>query len=230
IGAIAKGSGMIHPNMATMLAFVTTDAAIEPAALQAVVRGSVERTYNRISVDGDTSTNDMVVVMANGMAGHAPLTLEDPELETFAQALDYVNGALARSIVRDGEGATKLVEIRVVGARSEEDAVQIGRSISRSNLVKTAIYGEDANWGRILCAAGYAGVEFDPNRVDVYIGELLVAQNGAGLSFDEAKAKEILHEPDVVLTVDLKAGPAAATVWTCDLTYEYVKINASYRT
>jgi len=230
IGAIAKGSGMIHPNMATMLAFVTTDAAIEPAALQAVVRGSVERTYNRISVDGDTSTNDMVVVMANGMAGHAPLTLEDPELETFAQALDYVNGALARSMVRDGEGATKLVEIRVVGARSEEDAVQIGRSISRSNLVKTAIYGEDANWGRILCAAGYAGVEFDPNRVDVYIGELLVAQNGAGLSFDEAKAKEILHEPDVVLTVDLKAGPAAATVWTCDLTYEYVKINASYRT
>ncbi len=229
IGGMAKGSGMIHPNMATMLAFVTTDAAIEPAALQAVVRRSVERTYNRITVDGDTSTNDMVVVMANGMAGSPVLTLEDPDLERFAQALDHVNGVLARAIARDGEGATKLVEVRVVGAPTEAEAVQIARSIAGSNLVKTAVYGEDANWGRILCAAGYSGVDFDPGMVDVYIGDLLVAKDGTGLAFDEARAKEILRQADVVLVVDLKAGAAAASVWTCDLTYDYVKINASYR-
>jgi len=229
IGAMAKGSGMIHPNMATMLAFITTDAAVETGALQAVLRRSVDKTYNRISVDGDTSTNDMVVVLANGQAGHPPLAEDDPELERFAAALDYVNGYLARAIVRDGEGATKLIEIRVVGAKTEADAVQVGRSIARSNLVKTAVYGEDANWGRILCAAGYSGVDFDPSRVDIYIGDLLVAQDGTGLAFDEDKAKEILRAADVTLTVDLKAGPAAATVWTCDLTYDYVKINASYR-
>jgi len=230
IGAMAKGSGMIHPNMATMLAFVTTDAAIEPAALQAVMRRSVDRTYNRISVDGDTSTNDMAVIMANGLAGHEPIGLGDPDLEVFAAALDYVNGVLARAIARDGEGATKLIEIRVVGVPTEADAVRIGRSISRSNLVKTAIYGEDANWGRILCAAGYSGVDFDPDRVDVYIGDLLVCKDGAGLAFDEQRAKEILKQSEVVVTLDLKAGGAEATVWTCDLTYDYVKINGSYRT
>lgn len=229
IGAIAKGSGMIHPNMATMLAFVTTDAAIEPAALQAVLRRSVERTYNRISVDGDTSTNDMVVVLANGLAGHAPLTLDDPELARFEQALDYVNTALAKAIARDGEGATKLIEVRVVGAAGEADAVQAARTIARSNLVKTAIYGEDANWGRIVCAAGYSGVDFDPERVDVFIGPLPVARDGRGLAFDEERAKEILRASEVTVTVDLKAGPAAATAWTCDLTENYVKINASYR-
>ncbi|MBO8142715.1 MAG: bifunctional glutamate N-acetyltransferase/amino-acid acetyltransferase ArgJ [Firmicutes bacterium] len=230
IGGIAKGSGMIHPNMATMLAFLTTDAAVEPEALRVALRRSVERTYNRISVDGDTSTNDMVILMANGAAGHPPIRPGDPELEELQAALDYVNTRLAQAIVRDGEGATKLVEIRVVGARTEEDAVRVARTISTSNLVKTAIYGEDANWGRILCAAGYAGVDFDPDRVDVFIGELLVARDGAAVAFDEQKAREILHDSDVVLTVDLKAGPASATVWTCDLTYEYVKINASYRT
>lgn len=229
IGAMAKGSGMIHPNMATMLAFVTTDAAIEPAALQAVLRRSVERTYNRISVDGDTSTNDMVVVLANGLAGHAPLTLDDPELARFEQALDYVNTALAKAIARDGEGATKLIEVRVVGAAGEADAVQAARTIARSSLVKTAIYGEDANWGRIVCAAGYSGVDFDPERVDVFIGPLPVARDGRGLAFDEERAKEILRASEVTVTVDLKAGPAAATAWTCDLTENYVKINASYR-
>lgn len=230
IGAIAKGSGMIHPNMATMLAFVTTDAAIAPHALQAVVSRSVERTYNRITVDGDTSTNDMVVVLANGLAGNEPLDVDDPELAVFEQALDYVNTYLAKEIARDGEGATKLIEVRVQGAASEADALQIARSIAGSNLVKTAVYGNDANWGRILAAAGYSGVDFDPAVVDIWIGDVLVAKHGAGLAFDEERAAAVLQQPEVTLTVSLNAGTASAVVWTCDLTEGYVRINARYRT
>jgi len=230
IGAIAKGSGMIHPNMATMLAFVTTDAAVSPAALQAVVSRSVDRTYNRITVDGDTSTNDMVVVLANGLAGNEPLGAGDPELDVFAQALDYVNTYLAKAIARDGEGATKLIEVRVEGAASEADALQVARAIAGSNLVKTAVYGNDPNWGRILAAAGRSGVDFDPSGVDIWVGDVLVARHGAGVPFDEARAAAALQGPEVVLTVALQAGTASAVVWTCDLTEDYVRINARYRT
>lgn len=230
IGAIAKGSGMIHPNMATMLAFVTTDAAVAPETLQQVVSRSVERTYNRITVDGDTSTNDMVVVLANGLAENEPLHADDPELVVFEEALNYVNTYLAKEIARDGEGATKLIEVRVEGAASEADALQVARSIAGSSLVKTAVYGNDANWGRILAAAGYSGVQFDPSAVDIFIGDVAVARQGAGAAFDEEKAALVLQQPEVVLTVQLNAGDASATVWTCDLTEDYVKINASYRT
>lgn len=230
IGAIAKGSGMIHPNMATMLAFVTTDAAVTKEALQQVVSHSVERTYNRITVDGDTSTNDMVVVMANGMADHEPLDVADPELAVFEEALNYVNTYLAKEIARDGEGATKLIEVRVEGAATEAEAAQMAMSIAGSSLVKTAVYGNDANWGRILAAAGYSGVDFDPSRVDILIGDVVVARQGAGVEFDETLAKDALKQPEVRLTVALHAGEAEATVWTCDLTEDYVKINASYRT
>ncbi|HEX6972496.1 MAG TPA: bifunctional glutamate N-acetyltransferase/amino-acid acetyltransferase ArgJ [Limnochordia bacterium] len=230
IGAIAKGSGMIHPNMATMMAFFTTDAAIECEQLREALRRAVNRTFNMITVDGDTSTNDMVLILANGAAHNRRIERGGDDFERFAAALEYAATHLAKEIVRDGEGATKLVEVRVRGARTEDDARKAAKAIANSNLVKTAIYGEDANWGRIFCAAGYSGAEFDPERVDIWIGELAVAKDGMALPFDEGKAKEILHEPEVTLTVDLRAGPHAATVWTCDLTYEYVKINASYRT
>lgn len=230
VGAMAKGSGMIHPNMATMLAFVTTDAAVHPDALQHVLSRSAAKTYNRITVDGDTSTNDMLLVMANGTAGNEPLSLGDPELDVFARALDFVNEQLAKAIAKDGEGATKLVEVRVRGAASEEDAVQVAKSVAGSNLVKTAVYGNDANWGRILAAVGYAGVALDPGRVDIRIGPVTVARDGAGVAFDEAAAKEHLQGAEVVLEVDLKAGDRVATAWTCDMTEKYIEINASYRT
>lgn len=229
IGAAAKGSGMIHPNMATMLAFVTTDAAVEPEALRHVLARSAERTYNRVTVDGDTSTNDMLLMMANGVAGNEPLRLGDPDLDTFARALDRVNEELAKAIARDGEGATKLVEVRVRGAASEEDAARVAKSVAGSSLVKTAVYGNDANWGRILAAVGYAGVALDPNRVDISIGPVPVAKDGAGVPFDEAAAKEHLQSSEVLLTVDLKAGDGSAVAWTCDMTEQYIHINASYR-
>ena len=230
VGGVAKASGMIHPNMPTMLAFLTTDAAVEPADLQGLVSALVDDTFNMITVDGDTSTNDMVVCLANGQSLGPTLRPGTAGWEQFKEALRWVMTYLAKAIARDGEGATKLVEIRVQGAPTRADARRIARSIAGSNLVKTAIYGEDANWGRIFCAVGYSGVEFDPDKVDIYIGELQVAAGGQALPFDEAKASEILRESDVQITVDLHQGSGEATAWTCDLTYDYIKINASYRT
>lgn len=229
LGGMAKGSGMIHPNMATMLAFITTDAPIEGEALQQTLARSVERTYNRITVDGDTSTNDIVVAMANGAAGGEPVGFDDAALAVFADALDFVNEHLAKAIAKDGEGATKLIEVRVTGARSEEDAVQVAKSVAGSSLVKTAVYGNDANWGRILAAAGYSGVTLDPAHIDIFLGDVLVATGGAGADFDEAEAQRALQQPEVALTVDLKAGTERAVAWTCDLTEKYIEINASYR-
>lgn len=228
IGGIAKGSGMIHPNMATMFAFVTTDAAVAPDVLVAAHRKSVAKSYNMISVDGDTSTNDMAVLLANGRAGNS-LIAGGSHLDAFQEALDYVNIALAKAIVRDGEGATKLIEIHVKGAPGEEDARKIARSIAGSNLVKTAVFGCDPNWGRIFCAAGYSGAEFDPEKVDIFLGPIQVAKNGVAIPFDDEKARRFLDSTDVSVTLDFQMGSGEATAWCCDMTYDYVKINASYR-
>ena len=229
IGGMAKGSGMIHPNMATMLAFITTDAAISPPVLQVALSAAVDKSFNMISVDGDTSTNDSVLVIANGMSGCPEITLDTPEFEAFSAALDAVCVELAKMIVRDGEGASKLIEVNVTGARTDQDAAVVAKAIAASNLVKTAVFGEDANWGRIVCAAGYSGAEIDPDCISVKIGSIKMCENGEALAFDEALAKEILREHDVVIQVDLHLGEGRARVWTCDLTYDYVKINASYR-
>lgn len=230
IGGIAKGSGMIHPNMATMLGFITTDAKIEQTLLQKAIAAAGERSFNRITVDGDTSTNDTLFILANGLAKNPPITTVNNEYQTFVQALTEVCLALAKMIARDGEGATKLVEIKVAGARSEAEAVKVGKAVATSNLVKTALFGEDANWGRILAAVGYSGVTIDPDRIHIYLGDLSVYQKGTGLVFDEAKAKEILSGKEILIKIDLGDGAAAASVWTCDLSYDYVKINGSYRT
>jgi glutamate N-acetyltransferase/amino-acid N-acetyltransferase len=227
LGGMAKGSGMIHPNMATMMAYVTTDAQIEAASLQKALSASVNRSYNMISVDGDTSTNDMTIVLANGASGVVVASEED--MRVFQEALDYINIELAKMIARDGEGATKLIEVCVEGARSLEDARKIARSISTSNLVKTAIFGEDANWGRVLCAAGYSGAQFVPDKVDIYLGDVQVAKQGGSLPFDEAKAKLVLQKSDVRILLQLHDGEHNAIAWTCDFTYDYVKINATYR-
>jgi len=229
IGAMAKGSGMIHPNMATMLGFITTDASIESKCLQKVLQRATDATFNMISVDGDTSTNDMVVILANGLADNPTITTESEYLKDFEAAIVEVCTILARMIAQDGEGATKLIEVEVVGAKSLEDARKGAKAICASNLVKAAIFGEDANWGRIITALGYSGAEVDPHQVDVYIGDLLVAQKGTGLAFDEDRAKQILKEKEVKLKVDLNLGEARAKAWGCDLTYDYVKINADYR-
>lgn len=230
IGGIAKGSGMIHPNMATMLGFITTDAKIEQTLLQKAIAAAGERSFNRITVDGDTSTNDTLFILANGLAKNPPLTTANNDYQTFVQALTEVCLELAKMIARDGEGATKLVEIKVAGARSEAEAVKVGKAVATSNLVKTALFGEDANWGRILAAVGYSGVTIDPDRIHIYLGDLSVYQKGTGLVFDEAKAKEILSGKEILIKIDLGDGAAAASVWTCDLSYDYVKINGSYRT
>lgn len=234
IGAMAKGSGMIHPNMATMLSFITTDCAISPAMLQKALSASVERTYNRVSVDGDTSTNDMVVVLANGMADNPPIETEGPDFRTFYEALTWLNIQLARMIAKDGEGATKLIECTVEGASDEAKAVELAKGVIRSSLVKTAVFGADANWGRILCALGYTRKDFDPAKVDVAFesasGYIEVCKNGAPLSFNEEKAKKILSYQEVTIYVSLNEGAAQATAWGCDLTYEYVRINGDYRT
>jgi glutamate N-acetyltransferase/amino-acid N-acetyltransferase len=227
LGGMAKGSGMIHPNMATMMAYLTTDAQIEAPILQKMLSTSVNRSYNMISVDGDTSTNDMAILMANGASGVAVTSTED--ILAFQTALDYINVELAKLIARDGEGATKLIEISIEGARTPEDARKIARSISTSNLVKTAIFGEDANWGRILCAAGYSGAQFVPDKVDIYLGEVQVAKQGGSLPFDEDKARDVLQESDIKILLQLHDGTHTATAWTCDFTYDYVKINATYR-
>jgi len=234
IGGIAKGSGMIHPNMATMLVFITTDCAISPKLLQKALSTDIESTFNMISVDGDTSTNDMVTVLANGMAGNPEITEEGEDFSEFMKALNTVNVYLCRSIAADGEGATKLIECAVSGAHDEENAKIIAKSVVCSSLTKAAMFGADANWGRVLCAIGYSGAEVDVNRVDVSFispkGEIAVCKNGAGIEFSEQKAKEILLESEITIKIELGDGDAKSTAWGCDLTYDYVKINGDYRT
>ncbi|MDI3281564.1 MAG: bifunctional glutamate N-acetyltransferase/amino-acid acetyltransferase ArgJ, partial [Bacillota bacterium] len=229
IGGMAKGSGMIHPQMATMLAFLTTDAAVTQPALDRALRRAVNRTFNRLTVDGDTSTNDAVFLLANGLAGNRPLAEEEPELDRFTAALEAVAGFLARAIARDGEGATCLIEVRVEGAPDEEAAEAVARAVANSNLVKTAVFGRDPNWGRILCAVGYAPAEVDPGRADIYLGPVLVARAGSAHPFNEEEARAALSQEEVLIRIALHQGEASASVWTCDLSYDYVRINASYR-
>jgi glutamate N-acetyltransferase/amino-acid N-acetyltransferase len=229
IGGACKGAGMIAPNMATMLCFLTTDAQIPASLLQKALSDVVGRTFNRLTVDGDTSTNDMVLLLASG-SGPGRIVNEGLAFEDFREALDRVCRHLAREIARDGEGATKLVEITVRGAPSEEDAAKIAKTIAESPLVKTALYGSDPNWGRILAAAGRSGVDFDPDRAVLRLGEICVFRNGMGVSFDAKAAHTYLSSPEVAILLDLYSGSTEATVWTCDFSYEYVKINAEYHT
>ena len=234
IGGIAKGSGMIHPNMATMLVFITTDVNISSEMLSKVLKSDIQNTFNMISVDGDTSTNDMVCVMANGMAGNERIESEGDEFMTFAKALNALNIMLCELIAADGEGATKLIDCKVNNADSIENARIIAKSVISSSLVKTAMFGSDANWGRILCAIGYSKAKVDIDKIDVYFesgaGKICVCENGHGLEFSEEKAKEILLEDKIDIIIDLKSGEYSATAWGCDLTYDYVKINGDYRT
>ena len=233
VGGMCKGSGMIHPNMCTMLAFVTTDLAISKELLQEALSEDIRDTYNMISVDGDTSTNDTVLLLANGMAGNEEITEKNEDYETFCRALNYVNETLAKRMAGDGEGCTALFEVKVVGALDKEQAVTLAKSVITSNLTKAAIFGHDANWGRILCAMGYSGAQFDPERVDLYFesaaGRMKIIQDGVALNYSEAEATKILSEPEVTAIADVKMGDAEATAWGCDLTFDYVKINADYR-
>ena len=233
IGGMAKGSGMIHPNMCTMLAFITTDAKISRKALQAALGEDVEDTYNMISVDGDTSTNDTVLLLANGVAGNEKIRYGTWEYEAFKTALHYVNETLAKEMAGDGEGATALFEAKVIGADTKEQAKKLAKSIVCSNLTKAAIAGHDANWGRILCAMGYSGAQFDPEKVDLYFkseaGKLKIIENGVALNYSEEKATEILSQPKVTAIADIKEGDVEATAWGCDLTHGYININADYR-
>jgi glutamate N-acetyltransferase/amino-acid N-acetyltransferase len=212
-----------------MLAFVTTDIAVSQELLSKALRAANNRSFNRITVDGDMSTNDMVLVMANGLAGNAPLTENSEEFQLFGAALEYVLIKLAKMIAKDGEGATKLIEIMVKGARTEEEGVQAARAVANSNLVKTAIHGADANWGRILAAVGYSGIDFNPDDVEISFGELPILKKNYEIVLDEEKAKELLSKDSVIIVVDLNQGNQFARFWTCDLTKEYVHINASYR-
>ncbi len=234
MGGIAKGSGMIHPNMATMLVFITTDVSISPEMLKKALSGDIKNTFNMLSIDGDTSTNDMVSVMANGMAGNKEITKEGEDFDTFMKALNTINVHLCRMIAGDGEGATKLLQCIVSGAKNEEIAKTAAKSVVCSSLTKAAMFGADANWGRVLCALGYSGADIDVDKVDVYFsspkGKILVCKDGAGVDFSEEKAKEILLEKEIDILVDLNDGCADSVAWGCDLTYEYVKINGDYRT
>ena len=234
IGGIAKGSGMIHPNMATMLVFITTDCAISPAMLQKALSGDIANTFNMVSVDGDTSTNDMVTVLANGLAGNEEITCEGEDFTTFMQALNTVTVDLCRKIAGDGEGATKLLECRVTGGKDEKNAKIVAKSVICSSLLKAAMFGADANWGRVLCAIGYSGAEVDVNKVAVSFeskaGRIDVCVGGAGIPFSEELAKQVLLEKEIDILITLGDGDAAATAWGCDLTYDYVKINGDYRT
>ena len=234
LGGIAKGSGMIHPNMATMLVFITTDCSISSEMLGRALSGDIQNTFNMVSVDGDTSTNDMVTILANGMAKNPEITAEGADFETFMKALNTVTVALCRRIAGDGEGATKLLECRVSGAKDEATAKVVAKSVICSSLTKAAMFGADANWGRVLCAIGYSGADVDVSKVDVRFvsdaGEILVCQNGAGVDFSEEKAKEILLREEIEIRIALGDGNGAATAWGCDLTYDYVKINGDYRT
>ncbi len=234
MGAMAKGSGMIHPNMATMLVFITSDAAITSQMLDKALRSDVEDTFHMTSVDGDTSTNDMVVLMANGLAGNEKITSDSEDFRTFMKALNTITVYLCRCIAGDGEGATKLLECSVTGAADVGTARTVAKGVICSSLTKAAMFGEDANWGRILCAIGYCGANVDVSRIGVSFaspaGTVCVCENGAGVAFSEELAAKILHESEIDILVDLGAGTACAKAWGCDLTYEYVKINGEYRT
>ncbi len=233
IGGMCKGSGMIHPNMCTMLSFVTTDVAITKELLQEALSENVKDTYNMISVDGDTSTNDTCLLLANGEAGNAEISEKNEDYRKFAEALNFVNTTLAKQMAGDGEGATALFEVKVIHAKDKEQAKVLSKSVITSNLTKAAIYGHDANWGRILCAMGYSGAVFDPEKVDLYFssknGEIKIIENGVALDYSEEEATKILSAEAVTATADIKMGDASATAWGCDLTYDYVKINADYR-
>lgn len=233
VGGMCKGSGMIHPNMCTMLSFVMTDVNISQELLQKALSASVTDTYNMVSVDGDTSTNDTCLLMANGLAGNEKITEENAEYAVFCEAVNYVNTYLAKCMAADGEGATALFEVKVIGAESKEQAVTLSKSIVTSSLTKAAIYGHDANWGRILCAMGYSGAQFDPEKVDLYFesaaGRIKIIENGVDTGYSEEEATKILSEKEVTAIADVKMGEASATAWGCDLTYDYVKINADYR-
>ena len=233
LGGITKGSGMIHPNMATMLGFVVTDAAINPDILKEALLEAADETFNMISVDGDTSTNDMVIVLANGLSGNKPITEKNADYQVFKEALSALCFKLSEMIVRDGEGATKFITVNVLNALSVEDARKTARGISTSALVKTAVFGEDANWGRVIMAVGNSGADFNPDVVDMYIessaGKEQMMKNGMGLAFSEENARKILAQKDINLIVNLNAGAYAAAAWTCDFSYDYVKINAAYR-
>ncbi|MCI9360078.1 MAG: bifunctional glutamate N-acetyltransferase/amino-acid acetyltransferase ArgJ [Hungatella sp.] len=233
IGGMCKGSGMIHPNMCTMLGFVTTDAAISKKMLQQALSEDVKDTYNMVSVDGDTSTNDTVILMANGMAGNPEITEKNKDYQTFKEALHVVNETLAKKIAGDGEGCTALFEVKVVGAATKEQAVTLSKSVITSNLTKAAIFGHDANWGRILCAMGYSGAQFDPEKVDLFFesaaGRIQIIENGVAADYSEEEATKILSQPEVTAIADIKMGDVTATAWGCDLTFDYVKINADYR-
>ena len=234
IGGIAKGSGMIHPNMATMLVFITTDCAISREMLSAALSSDIKNTFNMVSVDGDTSTNDMVTVLANGMAENPEITADGEDFRTFMQALNTVTVHLCRMIAGDGEGATKLIECKVTGAKDEQTAKTVAKAVICSSLTKAAMFGADANWGRVLCAIGYSGADVDVNKTAVSFksakGEIAVCENGAGIPFSEEKAKEILLEDEIEILIDFASGDGTATAWGCDLTYDYVKINGDYRT
>ena len=233
VGGMCKGSGMIHPNMCTMLGFITTDAKISKNMLQEALSEDVKDTYNMVSVDGDTSTNDTVLLLASGLAENPEITEKNEDYETFKQALNYVNTTLAKSIAGDGEGATALFEVKVIGAESKEQAVTLSKSIVTSSLTKAAIYGHDANWGRILCAMGYSGAQFDPEKVDLYFeskaGKIKIIENGVSTGYSEEEATRILSQDAVTAIADVKMGNSTATAWGCDLTYDYIKINADYR-
>jgi len=231
MGGMAKGSGMIHPDMATTLIFITTDAVISKECLQQALQDSANISYNMISVDGDTSTNDMALILANCQAGNVEITaVNSPEYQIFREALDRINISLAKSIARDGEGATCLIEVEVSGARQDQDARQVARTVVSSSLFKAAVFGKDANWGRIICAVGYSGIDIDPDIVDICLGRQQVARKGAGVDFDEEMAKQDLSEEEVKVQINLNQGEGRAVAWGCDLTYDYVKINAAYRT
>ncbi len=234
IGGIAKGSGMIHPNMATMLVFITSDAAISSELLKKALSSDIANTFNMVSVDGDTSTNDMVTILANGLAGNPEIVAEGEDFSVFMKALNTVTMHLCRMIAGDGEGATKLLECKVSGAKDEKTAKTVAKSVICSSLVKSAMFGADANWGRVLCAIGYSGADVDVDKVDVSFqstgGEIQVCKDGAGVAFSEEKAKAVLLEKEIEILITLGGGSGAATAWGCDLTYDYVKINGDYRT
>ena len=233
LGAIAKGSGMIEPNMGTMLSFLTTDLNISSELLEEALKESTKISYNRVSVDGDTSTNDMVLIIANGLADNKEIVTKNADYYTFLNVLNKVNISLAKMIARDGEGANKLIECIVYNAENKKDAEILSKSVINSPLVKTAMFGSDANWGRVLCALGYSGVDINPNTIDLYfksdLDEIKVCENGQGTSFDEIKAKEILLREEIKILVDMKSGTESAIAWGCDLSYDYVKINGEYR-
>ena len=233
MGGMCKGSGMIHPNMCTMLGFITTDANISKALLQEALSEDIKDTYNMVSVDGDTSTNDTVLLLANGQAGNPVIDTKNEDYKAFCEALHAVNACLCRKIAGDGEGASALFEVKIIGAETKEQAVTLSKSVVTSSLVKTAICGHDANWGRILCAMGYSGAQFDPEKVDLFFesaaGRIQIMKDGVAADYSEEEATKILSEPEVTAIADIKMGDHEATAWGCDLTYDYIKINADYR-